>query len=145
MAQVRRHKLVRFADTKDGVFGRLERWHTVEEENLDNRARVSCIPAGVYRCRRTTYHKGGYETFEITGVPGRTRILFHRANTEEDIEGCVGLGLAMGVMPRTDEDSGQRTHKLAVFSSGEAFKQFMAEFQGVDEWELVVEWYKWSA
>jgi hypothetical protein len=143
---MRLHRLTRFAETPHGVFGRFEKWVTVEEENLGNKANVSCIPAGLdYLCQRTTYHTGGYETFEITGVPNRTRILWHVANTEEDVEGCVGPGKSLGIVNRKDEDSGIVIPKLAVLASKDAFADFMAYFAGVDEWTLRVEWYKWAA
>lgn len=51
------------------------------------------IPPGLYTCRRTVFHHGKpnpYETFEIM-VPGHDRILFHRANYETDLDGCVGV------------------------------------------------------
>ena len=90
--------LTRFAYTKDGAFGRWGRFHTVEEEWQDNQPRISCIPTGIYRCVRSTFHRGGYPTFEVTNVPGRTLIKVHRANTEEDLLGCIGIGLGLGVL-----------------------------------------------
>lgn len=139
-----RLKLSRFVRTSHGVFGVLENLfihsplYTVEEEDQGNQRNISCIPAGVYTCRRTIYHKHGYPTFEITGVPNRSRILFHPANTEEDVEGCVGLGMGLGVLKVRDEDTGVRTRKLAVVSSRAAFKLFMQKLEGIDEFELEV-------
>ena len=133
--------LTRFAPTKDGVFGRLGPWISVEEEWKNNLPRISCIPAGSYRCVRSTFHRGGYPCFEVTGVPGRSLIKFHRANTEEDLLGCIGLGLRLGVLEVTDEDSGARVHKLAALSSRAAFEAWMATMEGVDEFTLdVVGW-----
>lgn len=139
-----RLKLSRFVRSTHGVFGVLENlfihqpMYTVEEEDLDNQRNISCIPAGVYTCRRTTYHRHGYETFEICDVPNRTRILFHIANTEEDVMGCVGLGTHMAVIKRRDEDTGERVRKLAVGSSRAAFKLFMQKLEGIDEFELEI-------
>lgn len=139
-----RLKLSRFVRTSHGVFGVLESLfihqplYTVEEEDMGNQRNISCIPAGIYTCRRTIYYKHGYETFEITGVPNRSRILFHPANTEEDVEGCVGLGMSLGVLKVKDEDTGVRTRKLAVISSRAAFKLFMQKLAGIDEFELEV-------
>jgi len=136
---MREHTLTRF-DSKsgDGTFGRFERWVTVEEDDKGNRKRVSSIPTGRYVCKRSMYHKGGYPTFEITGVPDRSRILFHVANTEEDVEGCVGVGMRLGVLKKLDEDTGSIRHKIAVLQSRDAFKEFMAFFEGVDFWTLNV-------
>jgi len=49
------------------------------------------IPAGAWRCTKTVYLKGGYDTYEIE-VPGHSRLLFHRGNTELHSAGCVLVG-----------------------------------------------------
>jgi len=137
--------LERFLASADGVFGVLTvaGYHlfTCEEEDLANRVSVSCIPPGQYALKRTIYVKHGYPTFEVMDVPGRTRILFHPGNTEEDTEGCILVGLSLGVLAVTDEDSGQRRKKLAVLSSRRAFDAFMSKMVGVDEAELIVTHY----
>ena len=139
--------LRRFWNTPDGVFGKLYLpghpfLYTMEEDWRGNQRRVSCIPAGSYELVRTIYHKHGYETFEVTGVPDRTRILIHPANTEEDVEGCIGLGLRVGELPVPDED--QANHpvliKRAVLDSQAAFKRFMYYLQGIKSIPLDVEW-----
>lgn len=139
--------LLRSENTDDGVFGVLRGvphlatpLYTVEEEWHDNQRRISCIPAGKYKLVRTVYHKHNYETFEVTNVPGRTRILLHPAQTEEDVEGCIGLGLSRGTLSRTDEESKIVRVKPAVMQSRKAFALFMAAMTGVNEDELVVEW-----
>ena len=50
------------------------------------------IPPGLWTCRRTVYHKGGYPTYEVAEVPGHSRLLFHKGNMETDSEGCILLG-----------------------------------------------------
>lgn len=130
--------LMRFAPTGDGVFGRMGKWFSIEEEDLNNRPNVSCIPEGLYICRRTRYNRGGYETFEVTNVPGRSHILFHIANTEEDIEGCIGLGTRLGTLRVKDEDTGELRYKLAVLESKKAFQEFMESMKGIDEFMLRV-------
>lgn len=55
------------------------------------------ITQGAYKCTRSTYIKGGYETFEIH-VEGHTRILFHKGNVEEDSAGCVIVAESFGVV-----------------------------------------------
>lgn len=87
------------------------------------------LPKGDYICKRTVWHKKGIPTFEITGVPNATRILFHTGNKEQDSEGCVLLGLA-----RLEGNDGV----MMVTSSKAAHKQFMAHFEGVNEFPLKV-------
>lgn len=135
---MRKHTLVRDEKGPDGVFGTFEKWQTVEEEWLGNRQKVSCIPAGTYRCKRTWYKGGGYECFEVMMVPGRSRILFHVANSEEDIEGCIGIGARRGHLERKDEDTGKLVKKRAVLASKTAFAEFMEFFKDVDEWTLEI-------
>lgn len=73
------------------------------------------IPAGTYNCTARRYNRGGYETFEITGVAGHSLLLFHKANWETDLEGCVGVGESFAVL----------NGKLAIAQSGEGFAEFM--------------------
>lgn len=130
--------LTRFAYTPMGTFGRWGTFQTVEEVWRNNQSRISCIPTGVYICERTTFHRGGYPTFEITGVPDRTLIKIHRANTVEDLLGCVGIGLSLGVLRVKDEDSQEMTHKLAALSSRAGFDAWMATLAGVNHFRLHV-------
>lgn len=137
-----RFHLRRIAESPDGTFGRMEVsetvFHTLEEEGLENQRNVSRIPAGTYLCRRTVYHRHGYETFEVTGVPDRDRVLFHIGNTEEDTDGCILLGLDSGLLEVVDEDTGELTRKIGVYHSRVAFRMFMQFLSGVDEFELEI-------
>ena len=66
---------------------------TLERPWKDNQKEISCIPVGEYVCKRIISPKFG-ETFEITGVPNRTHILFHSGNDAiRDSHGCVLLGM----------------------------------------------------
>lgn len=138
--------LSRHENTPDGVFGILSNipggliLHTVEDDWLENRRGVSCIPAGTYELHRTIFYRHGYETFEVMGVPDRQRILIHPANTEEDVEGCIGVGLRNGLLRVRDEDDPAHPFvtKRAVVASQEAFHQFMAAMKYVDRDYLVV-------
>ena len=127
--------LTRTVRNADGVFGVLRMpgfvCVTAEEQDLGNARNVSCIPAGSYELRRTTYHKHGYPTYEVAGVPGRSRILIHPGNTEEDSQGCILLGLRPGKLRVRDEDSGHLELKHAVLSSQAAFARFMAAMKGI--------------
>jgi hypothetical protein len=138
--------LLRTENTEDGVFGLLTVGHaqlaTCEDDWKNNQPSESCIPAGRYKLVRTMYHHGGYECFWITDVPGRSRILIHRGNTEEDTKGCVLVGLRQGKLWVHDEDNPAhpRVEKRAVVSSREAFAMFMKEMQHHDEAWLTILW-----
>lgn len=145
--------LRRVAPTADGVFGTLDvdgafTLATVEDDWKDNAPGESCIPPGpgpaevVYQMRRSWYYRGGYEAFEIMHVPGRSRILIHIANTEEDVKGCIGVGLRHGtlVVPR-DEDTGQTHVEMrSVVASREAFRRLMEALANVDHATLKIGW-----
>lgn len=132
--------LTRFAPTKDGVFGRLGPWTTVEEEWQNNTPFVSCVPAASYLCKRVDSPKFG-DTFELVDVPGRTHVLLHALNTEEGTQGCIGLAVRLGVLHVRDEDSREMVWKLAGLSSRVAFKAWMRSMVGIDEFTLhIVGW-----
>lgn len=147
---MRTYKISRFAHSPDGTFGRFTKadgtilFDVLEEEWKDNERNESCIPAGRYVCRRTIYFRHGHETFEITGVPHRSRILFHVGNTEEDTDGCVLVGQGFGMLEVTDEETGERRDKIGVYNSRVSFRLFMEMLDGVDEFELIVEDPEWS-
>lgn len=113
---------------EEGTLGRMGSMYTIERPDLDNQPSVSRIPAGQYVCERRHFNKGGYDTFEIMDVPGRTNILFHIANVMKDVKGCVGLGTEVGVL----------YDHLAVLNSGEAFKGFMGDMEEVDSFQLLI-------
>lgn len=119
--------LTRFAETRDGTLGRLGKWCVLEEPWRQNMPRISCIPTGVFPCRRSLYHKGGYPAFEIV-VPDRSRILIHAGNTLVDTEGCPLIGKEFGVLGG----------KIAVLQSRLALAEFMDSLVGVDEFMLCV-------
>jgi hypothetical protein len=136
--------LKRFESCKSGVFGVLtlptgQEYYTLEEEQLGNKPRVSCIPAGTYTCQRSHFNKGGYECFEVLNVPGRSQIKIHKGNTEEDIEGCIVLGVAVDVFKVIDEDSKREVRKFGVKASRVAFLAFMARMDGASQFVLKIE------
>lgn len=140
-------RLVRSETTPDGVFGRLvipngRVLFTLEDDWKNNAPCESCIPAGTYPLRRTIYQKRQLETFEICDVPNRSRILIHPANTENDVEGCVGVGMRRGWLTVSkDEDTGAaNVEKRAVVDSKKAFMTFMDAMGPFDQAELIVEW-----
>ena len=64
---------------------------TMEQPWRDNAEDISCIPPGRYLCQRVNSPHFG-DTFEITGVPNRTHVLFHKGNKLADTKGCVMVG-----------------------------------------------------
>jgi len=82
------------------------------------------IPAGTYVCKRRFSGRFQCDVFEVTGVPFCTFIEIHPANYVTQLEGCVGIGTAFG--------------PDMITQSRLAFDKFMADLQGVDEFNLIV-------
>ncbi len=89
-------------------------WH-------DGKRSISSIPAGVYICKR--YKSAKYpNTFHVTNVKGRTKILLHKGNVpKKDSKGCILVG----------EQFEKLSGKQAVVSSKKGFSEFMQRFRGV--------------
>lgn len=91
-------RLHRFCLSETGTLGTMRvlshKFYTVERPWLDNRPYDSCIPEGVWPLRRERFQRGGYDTLAVT-VPGRTHILFHIANTPDEVHGCIGVGTGL--------------------------------------------------
>ncbi len=88
----------------NGILGQLsdESGHvicdTCERPWLNNAPKVSCIPTGTYNVIKhdSPNHP---DTWEITGVPGRSGILIHNGNSAmEDSEGCILVGDSQGII-----------------------------------------------
>ena len=94
---------------------------TGERPWRDNQKSVSCIPTGMYLCKR--YKSEKYpDTFEIMNVPNRTYVLFHQGNFPlEDSEGCVL------VAEKFNEVDG----KVAVLESKHGFEEFKRNLKDV--------------
>jgi len=112
--------LRRVSSTKDATYGVLLREGipflvTVERPWLDNAPRQSCIPTGVYACKRVQSPRFG-DTFEVTGVTGRSHILFHAGNVAADSLGCILVGNAFDPVGGVD----------GVVESKDAFAEFLA-------------------
>lgn len=101
---------------------------TMERKWANNQIGISCIPTGQYLCKRVQSPKFG-DTFEITGVSGRTEILFHSGNIDDDSHGCVILGECFE--PWKDGS-------LSVQSSKIAFREFLARLKGENQFVLNV-------
>ena len=137
----------RFLDSNEGVFGMLQVGpgagalilFTVERQWADNAVGKSCIPAGVYKLVPHHSDHLGIDTYEILGVPNRSAVLIHPANTEEDLLGCIGVGLSLGVIEvATDLESGTKVKKLAVTQAKAAFAKFIVAVGGAQRTDLTI-------
>lgn len=114
--------------TPDGVPFAL----TLEREDDNNRASTptragACIPTGIYPCRRVMSPKFG-DTFEVTGVPGRSHILFHKGNLEDDSRGCILVGEQFGLL----------AGRPGIIASREGFGEFLERQRGTDGFTLTI-------
>jgi len=126
----------RITENQDGLFGVLLDGNiqfalTVERNWLNNQPNISCIPIGQYKCVRVKSKRFGI-TFEITGVPNRSNILFHWGNVKTDSEGCIIIG------EKYSELNGVNA-VLESKNTPEGFNEFMRRLQGVNEFMLNIE------
>lgn len=124
--------LKRIAETEDGTFGALLDGDvpfavTLEPQWKDNATGISSIPEGEYKCRRVLSPKFG-DTFEVP-VPGRSHILFHKGNVDDDTQGCILVG---------EQFTTWTDGTAAIGGSGVAFKEFMDRLKGEDAFWLFV-------
>jgi len=100
---------------------------TLEPYSRDNASNVSCIPTGQYICKRYSSKKHP-NTFEITGIQGRSGVLFHAGNIDEHTAGCILLGSEFGIL---GDDH-------AILESGKAFNRFMQHFDDTQQFKLTI-------
>lgn len=100
---------------------------TCEEVWQNNQPQVSCIPAGVWLCKRVQSPKFG-NTFEVTEVPGRSHILFHKGNNTNDTLGCI-------LVAESYERIGG---VLSVAQSGKGYDEFMIRLADTDKFMLSI-------
>ena len=89
---------------------------SLERGWLDNKQRVSCIPADEYELVFEYSDRFKRKLWEIKGVKGRSECKFHALNYSRDSEGCIGLGNA-----RKDID---KDGLLDITSSVNTMKKF---------------------
>lgn len=122
--------LRRTSYTDDGIFGNLfdESANIVCVTLEHSYHRVPKIPSGLYTCVRGFHRLEGaadsFQTFEVTGVPGHTGVLFHVGNLNKDSSGCILVGTAVGAS--------------CIIESKLAFKNFMMLQASLDSFELLV-------
>lgn len=126
--------LKRLSNTDDGVFGVLMEGAipfavTLEPPWRDNKVNESCIPPDKYRCERVLSPRFG-NTFEVVGVKGRTDILFHKGNIEENTLGCILIG----------EQFEALNGKPAILKSGKGYNEFMQRLQGEGSFAISIMW-----
>ena len=86
---------------------------TIERPWLFNQAGISCIPTGEYLLKWYSSPSKGM-CYKVCDVPNREYILIHAANYASELQGCIALGLAQGILGG----------KEAVLHSISAMKEF---------------------
>jgi hypothetical protein len=89
---------------------------TLELPWCDNQRGISCIPEGIYECKRALSPSRGYPVYWLQDVPGRQDVQIHIGNFPKDIRGCILVGTKRG--------------KDRVLASRIAFDDFMARMEG---------------
>lgn len=125
-------RLIRVSSTGEGTFGVLEVGGypfcvTLENPWMNNAPFVSCIPAGVYNCRRVDSPRFG-DTFEVADVEGRSHVVFHEGNTMKDTHGCILLGKHYGML--------EAEH--GILASKITRESFMSTMDGLNEVILTI-------
>lgn len=129
------HKLFR----PDGIFSELrDDQGNLLAETLEHAYEVEPgvwrpkIPNGTYQCWLGDHLLHGmtepFETYEITGVPGHSNLLFHWGNFDQDSEGCVLVG----------RDLVQTPKKFWIDNSRLTFAALMKALEGRQGVTLVV-------
>jgi hypothetical protein len=123
---------LRLKKTENGTFGVLSFDDvpfalSIELPWKDNVRNQSCIPMGHYKCCRV-WRSDGTQTFRVMNVPDRDDILFHRANTIDDLRGCIGVA----------EEFGMLNGKPAVLGSGRGFGEFMKKLEDANCFDLEI-------
>lgn len=122
-------------ETPYGTFGELEfdglKLHSLERKWLDNLPNKSCIPAGDYVLVKHDSPTHG-ETWAVVDEAknvyqyktdkGRWGILIHPANIEDELEGCIALGMRLSVF----------RGKWSIANSGKAVSKFFAKLADYD-------------
>lgn len=109
------------------LYGALPFTLTLEREWLDNKISISCIPEGEYLCKRVNSPRFK-NTFEVTDVEGRTHILFHKGNLDDDSHGCILVGEKFGLL----------SESTGILESRQGFNEFMLLLEDDTEFKLTI-------
>jgi hypothetical protein len=101
---------------------------TLEPPDKLNASNISSIPAQQYTCRPWSTPRYP-ETWEVCNVPGRSAILFHAGNTEEDTAGCILLGRNHAVLS---------VDNRGVVNSGNTFQRFLVDMREHSQFHLTI-------
>jgi len=131
--------LYRLPTTDEGTFGVLANLCvpfavTLERKWLNNEKGKSCIPDGHYTCKRVQSLKFG-ETFQVMDVEGRSEILFHKGNIDNDSHGCILIGEMFDPVFKEGVKIGS-----GILASAQGFIEFMGILKGVSSFELEIKW-----
>ncbi len=122
--------ILRHAKSEWGCFGVMFEWLdkgalpfavTLENEQ-------TLIPTGIFSAHRTVYYKGGYPTWEIE-IPGRSRILLHKLNFDDQSLGCIGIAEAYQFI----------NGRPAISQSDAGFNEFMKRTSNYHRLKITVE------
>jgi hypothetical protein len=169
-------KIYRAPTSENGIFGNmsldnisfcttLERPDFNFDGIIGNEKNNSCIPEGIYICRRRIaeivkkcFHTCDFvdideevamqltrgETFEVYGATcgetdncQRKSVLFHPANIIEDLEGCIGVGSGINTIKKDISGLGI-VERLGITNSRYTFAKFMQQMKGIDEFQLTI-------
>src|SRR6266853_1304497 len=100
---------------------------TLERPWRHNVHGISCIPVGIYVCKRINSPKFG-NTFQVMNVLDRDEILIHKGNIQEDSHGCILIG----------EQFGSLKDEPALLAAKDGFKELMDITALVDEFNLEI-------
>jgi hypothetical protein len=96
--------LVRFESSDDGTFGIIEleqlKIYTLERPWKDNKVDISCVPRGTYLCKYTYSNRFKRSLYELKDVKDRSGIRIHPANYQDELKGCIALGIQVSDHPK---------------------------------------------
>lgn len=103
---------------------------TLERPWLNNRNKVSCVPAGGYPVVLEYSPHFDRELNELKLVPGRSEVKIHVANYVKQLEGCIGVGLSVGDINKDGVPD--------MVSSGKALERLHEALHYTEQWELEI-------
>ena len=103
---------------------------TLERPWINNIPNESCIPIGLYDCKK--YHSPRHgNTYEILNVLNRGNgeaIIFHKGNTDTDSKGCILIGEQFELI----------NGKPGILRSGDGFNEFITKLNGINWFKLLI-------